>query len=353
VTEGFDYGNARVRVRRAELFNRGRYEELVGLDVDRLLATLSDTPYRPDLVVATPRYGGVRLLDEALRTNLARALQDLVTWYHGPAALPVELVVGRWDVRNLRTILRGQYARADPDEIRASLVPAGALRDDVLGELADQPGLRPTVELMVAWGVPNPATARAVARTFEDFESSGDFQALERTLDRATTVRLSRALTDIEPEVARILRAEIDQNNLLTALRLYQAGSEGQEWDPAERFLPGGALPGSELARATRAGDRSAAAAILSQVSPEAAWRPALERWSESGNLVALVDDLEETLTRRAAGMIITADPLGPGVPLAYVWAKENEVGNLRTIGAALAAEVPPELIEEELVILP
>lgn len=355
MSEGFEYGNARVRARRADLFGRAQYEELVGLDVDRLLATLSDTAYRPDLVAATSRYHGMRLFDEALRTNLARNLRDLVMWYDGAAATLLTLIVGRWDVRNIRTILRGQFARAEPDEIRAALVPAGALTDDVLGELADQPGLRPVIELMLAWGVPSRQTARAVADALKEFESSANWQALERIMDLADAEQLRRALDDAEPEVARILRAEIDRINLLTAVRLHQAGSDGRPGDTAElaeHFLDGGAIPVTGLVEATQAPDSTAAAAILLEAPLETAWRPAIQQWSESANLVELGDALDEMLTRSAAGMFATADPLGPGVPLAFVWAKQNEVENLRTIGAALAAGVPPDLIEEELVIL-
>lgn len=355
MSEGFEYGNARVRARRSDLLNRARYQELAGLDTDRLLATLSDTPYRPDLVAATPRYRGTRLFHEALRTNLANTLRDLATWYEGAAAGPVRWVVGRWDLRNIRTILRGHHARADPDEIRAALVPAGALGDDVLGELAGRAGLRPSVELMVAWGVPTPAVARAVAGALRSFELSGGFPAVERALDLAAADELRRALVDVEPEVARVLRTEIDQVNLLTALRLHNSRSDALDWDTleaAERFLPGGVVPVVVLRRAARAEDRPTAVAILCEAALHATWRPALERWSDSGDVAALGGELDEMQIRIATGMFARADPLGPGVPLAFVWAKENEVANLRTIGAGVAAGVPPEEIEKELVIL-
>jgi V/A-type H+-transporting ATPase subunit C len=355
VSDGFEYGNARVRARRGELLKQAGYRELAVLDTDRLLAALSDTPYRPDLVVATPRYRGTRLCFEALRTNLARTLRELAGWYEGPAARPVKWAVGRWDLRNVRTILRGQYARVDPDEIRVALVPAGGLGDDILSELASQPGIRPTVELMVSWGVPTPAIARAVSGALRTFELSGNLEAIERALDRATVAELLAALGDAEHEVARVLRAQIDHVNLLVALRLNKARSEGQDWDaldPAERFLGGGGVPVTMLARVARAEDRPAAIAVLAETSVPASWRPAIERWSESGNVVAFGDELDEILTRMAVGMFATADPLGPGVPVAYVWAKENEVANLRTIGAAIAAGLSPEDIEKDLVIL-
>lgn len=355
MSEGFEYGNARVRARRSVLLTRARYQELTGLDTDRLLATLSDTPYRPELVAATPRYRGIRLFHEALRTNLANTLRDLATWYEGAAAGPVRWVVGRWDLRNVRTILRGHHARVDPDEIRATLVPAGPLGDAALGELVGRAGLRPTVELMLAWGVPTPAVARAVAGALRTFELSGDFPAVEQALDQAAADELRRGLVDLEPEVAGVLRTEIDQVNLLTALRLHNSRSDGHDWDTAdaaERFLPGGAVPATVLRRAARAEDRPTAVAILGEASLRPAWRPALERWSDSGDVVALAGELDEALTRMATSLFARADPLGPGVPLAFVWAKENEVANLRTIGAGVAAGLPPEDIEKELLIL-
>ena len=355
MSEGFEYGNARVRARRSHLLSRARYQELAALDTDRLLAAMSDTPYRPDLVAATPRYRGTRLLHEALRTNLANTLRDVATWYEGAAAEPVRWVVGRWDLRNVRTILRGVHARVDPDEIRAALVPAGALGDPVLGELAGRPGLRPTVELMVAWGVPASAIAQAVAGAMRSFERSGDFQVVERVLDRAAADELRRGLDDVEPEVAAVLRREIDKVNVLTSLRLHTSGSGGQDrntHDAAEHFLPGGAVPAVVVGRAARAEDRPTAVALLGEAPLPASWRPALERWSDSGNLVVLGDELDEMVTRSATGLFARADPLGPGVPLAYVWAKENEVVNLRAIGAGVAAGLPPEQIESELVIL-
>ncbi len=353
MSDGFDFGNARVRARRAALLDEARYRELAALDVDRLLAALADTPYRPDLEAAAARHRGRGLLDEALRTHLARTLRELAGWYPADAAAELGLVLERWDLRNVRTILRGQHARRPPDEIRAALVPAGRLGDDVLGELAVQPTLRATVDLMAVWGVPSRAIASAAVEGLARFEATGDYAALERAVERAASARLARALPDATPEVAGLLRAAVDRANLLTVARLL--GADQERWeagDPAEEFVAGGAVPTQLLARVARAGDRAAAVALLAGAPLPAAWAPAVARWGQSGNVVALGDDLDEAVTRRAASMFATADPLGPGVPVAFVAAKENEVQNLRTIGAGLAAGLPAEMIEEELVIL-
>jgi V/A-type H+-transporting ATPase subunit C len=357
MTEGFEYGNARVRARRADLFTRAQYESLLSADPDRLLARLSDSPYRPDLTAAAPRYAGMRAFDEALRMNLARNLRDVLSWYQGSAAAEVAPVVRRWDFRNIRTILRGHYARAEPDEIRAALVPAGDLAEEMLGELAGQPGLRQAVELMVAWGLPTPDAAHRVAAAMPTFESTGDLGGLEAAMDLAVADLEHGALAAAaDPEVLRVLRAEIDERNLLAAIRLHVArrvgGDRGTE-PTGSVFLAGGSVPGSSLDRIAAAADHTAATALVEEISLPEPFRPAVRRWSTSENLSALVDDLDEAVTRAAVGLFTTADPLGAGVPLAFVWAKENEVANLRTIGAAVEAGVPPDMIEQELVILP
>ncbi len=353
MSEGFDYGNARVRARAAALLDGDDYRRLVTLGLEGLLAALAETGYRADLEAAAPRHRGLRLLEEALRANLARSLRELAGWYRGEAAVQVALLVERWDVHNARTIIRGQHARSEPDRIRAALVPAGAMSDAVLADLVAQPGLRPAIDVMVAWGVPSREIARALAAALPELEGAGGIQALERALDRAAAERRRAALNQAAPEVAWVLRTEVDRVNLLTALRLFDAGPEAwDDLDSVERFLPGGALARELLARVVRADGRAGAAAVAGRGPLPSAWAPALSQWVESGDLVALADDLEGAVTREAAGMFATTDPLGVGPVVAFVWAKENEAKNLRTIGAGLAAGVPPDLIEEELVIL-
>ncbi len=354
MAEGFDFGNARVRARRAELLDGSRYRQLAALEVPGMVAALSETRYRRDLEATAARYRGHRLLEVALSANLARTLREVAGWYTGRAAAAVTLALARWDHRNLRAVLRGQMARRDAGEIRAALVPAGSLGAAVLAELAAQPGLRAAIDLMVAWGVPSRPVARAAAGALAGYEATGDFPALERAVERAAATRLAAAVAEAEPEVARALRTEIDLANTVTAARLQAAGAGGPVPEPAdagEQFLPGGSVPVALLAQAARSEDRAAAATALAGAAP-AGWGPALARWAESGDAVTLGDELDEALTRSVAGMSATADPLGPGVPLAYVWAKENEVRNLRMIAAGLDAGMPPDLIEKELVIL-
>ncbi len=48
----------------------------------------------------------------------------------------------RWDVWNIKSILRGKFSGASDEEIRETLVPAGSMRSDTLNELIKKPDIR-------------------------------------------------------------------------------------------------------------------------------------------------------------------------------------------------------------------
>ncbi len=352
---GIDYGNARVRALKAGLLDGPAYRSLAAADLDALIAALADTAYRADLQAATPRFGGLRRLEEALRTNLGRTLAMLPGWYDGADADGIRTVLSRWDLRNARTILRGAYGHSPPDEIVALLVPAGSLGESILAELAESPDLRTVVEQMVVRSVPSTAVARAVLETWPDYATTGDLRTLEHALHLGHARELVFRMAALDPVVSRVLRRELDGTNILTALRLQAAASTVGELgavEAEEELLPGGEIPLAVLAAAARADEASTAASTLhgSAMPPE--WREPIASYGRSGALGALADALDAAQARTNAGMFATGDPLGIAVPVAFVWAKENEVRNLRVLGSGLAGGIPADMIEDDLVIL-
>jgi V/A-type H+-transporting ATPase subunit C len=72
-------------------------------------------------------------------------------------------------------------------------------------------------------------------------------------------------------------------------------------------------------------------------------------KYIEHGSISVFERALEEALFRRAqvAGR---HDGLGFGMTLAFLWAKANEVTNLRIIVKGLTVGMPPERMREELI---
>ncbi|HEX6230572.1 MAG TPA: V-type ATPase subunit [Actinomycetota bacterium] len=334
---GYDYGNARVRARRAELFDAATYERLLGRDVDWLLAALADTPYRPDVEAALPRYRGLSALHRALSANLVRELRAVAGFYGGRPREGIELLLSDWDVHNVLTIVRALARRRPSEEILPLLVPAGALDEVAAGELARQPGLRPAIELMATWAVPTPGVARAALGALPAFEQTGELEALEGAVIRAHA-RAARRTVEREgwmsEALGHFLRERVDRRNVLVALRAREARLRGEPpWGPEDPYLPGGRGAEASLAALAGTDERQDVAVTLARLDPPAGWREPFERWAEHGELTRLERDLERAAVRRAVSMLWSGDPLGIDVPIAYVVAKENEVRNLRLLG--------------------
>ena len=60
---------------------------------------------------------------------------------------------------------------------------------------------------------------------------------------------------------------------------------------------------------------------------------------------------LEDYLTRKALTLGI-GDPLGIGVGIAYLWAKQNEITNLRIIVKGKSVGMPLERVRGELILV-
>jgi len=351
MTSGFDYGNARVRAMRSRMLSEGDFGELLAANtLEQILGVLDGTEYGPDVEAAMPRYRGQERYDRALSRHLERTLSAMKSFYDGQARHEVDLVLLHRDLDNLVAIVRGQAAVPGSVETTAVVVAAGTLDRASLEELARQPGLRETVELMVTWGVPSPTTAHSVLHSWPEYERTRDVGVLEGALASVFAARIVESIDGLPGHLATMLESWIDTINILTSLRLRRAGLSGEPTPRVFEPLPGGRVSDHILA-AIGTATAAEAASMLTTTPFIPGWHTALDRWAEHERIDLLADDLEAARTRWATGLFSRGDPLSIDVPLAYVAAKENEVRNLRLIGQGYAHGVPPEDIESRLVI--
>jgi V/A-type H+/Na+-transporting ATPase subunit C len=169
----FVYGNTRLRARKAELLGAAEYEALLGRDLEGLVEALTASAYRADLEAALAVTGADRrALNEALRRHLARALEGLRAFYEGSARELVDLLLSRFDLHNLLTLVRGRVRGQAAEEVLANVLPLGALGGAPAQEIASQPELARTVDLLVAWPIrswparlPTPGPSTSAPRT--------------------------------------------------------------------------------------------------------------------------------------------------------------------------------------------
>jgi len=67
-----------------------------------------------------------------------------------------------------------------------------------------------------------------------------------------------------------------------------------------------------------------------------------------TGTFSVLEKELDEYLTRKGTG-VFRSDPLGGAVVIGYLWAKQNEIINIRIIARCKDARIPDAELEKEL----
>lgn len=351
---GYEYGNTRLRAMRSRLLARPDYVDMMGAgSLDRMLAMLADTAYSTDVEAALVRGRGLDRLDRAVRDNLAGTMRKMASFYEGRPRAKVDLLVARWDLRNLRTLIRlsgAPMASVDPFTI---LVPAGRLGEAELGELAAQGDVGTMIDLMVAWGIPSRDSAFALLRARGDYRAEGDIWILERAVDEVFAHDVDRILEGEVGAAVDVLRAEIDARNLELALRVRSSRRDGEpgwaEGAETAPYLPGGTVDLEVWEEIADTESQEAVAELAGRRSPIRGWDHALSAWVADSDLSGLSDRLRRAITANAVSGFVQGDPLGFDIPVAFTFAKEAEVRNLRLIARGFAHGLPMTDVEERL----
>lgn len=350
---GRDYGysNARIRGMKSRLLGKDFFERLIAAhDMSGVLTVLHETEYGPDLEGRIIHGRNATQIDLALKDNMVRTFRKVLDLLNDEAYELVTTLLGRWDLFNLKTIVRGKHMHLSRDEILESMLPAGQLGHFELEELAAAEDVRAVVDIVGTWGI---GYAAALRGGYSLYAKSGELPDLELALDRYysqwAAARLRRRGANAEI-ARRILSVQIDTVNLLTAFRLLKADLEGL--DPARFFLPGGSGVSEDLFHELTA--MSDIDEVLDRLKPTVYGRAMDEvamQFLESGSMSVFERALEDLLTRRALALGI-GDPLGVGVVVSYLWAKQNEVTNVRIIVRGQAVGMPVSRMREELILV-
>jgi V/A-type H+-transporting ATPase subunit C len=345
-----DYGylNARVKGMKGRLLGRKALDELIMKpDVDSLIAALEETPYREDIEAAGVSSSGVYRIELALRQNFTRTFRKILGLVEGDRAETyMKIFLQKWDVQNVKTILRGKSIHAASEEIFECLLPVGALDEVTLTEMIRQPDVKSVIDLLATWRI---EYARPLTKNFNRYQESRDLLVLENALDQSY---YSNALAGLsyfvynDRIVRDVLALEIDVINIKTVLRLIRDGIGADE---AKRFLIEG---GRRL-------DVDFLLSLVNTKSLEGALKmlePTRYAFLASvpGDIVkkGKISDLEKLLDRHLILKGISAgrgDPLSIAVPIGFFWAKYNEVTNLRIISRCKTAGMSDDQVKEEL----
>lgn len=129
---GDRYTNTRVRVMKSKLLKKEDFEKLMKMTVDEIARFLQESDYRKEIDEFALKYSGINLLEYALSKNLANSFRRIQKFSLRQSQSNIDNYLKKWDVWNLKTILRGKQSKASEEEILSTLVVAGTLGEEFL-----------------------------------------------------------------------------------------------------------------------------------------------------------------------------------------------------------------------------
>jgi V/A-type H+-transporting ATPase subunit C len=348
-TRDYGYGNARTRGMKSNLLGAAFFEELMAAsDLSKMIHLLLDTQYGPDLEARLIQGHTPAVVDDALKDNMVRTFAKIMGFVSDEARLLSITLLGRWDLFNVKTIIRGKHMKLKTETIIDSLLPVGEMTQVELKELAGLEDVLAVTDTLWTWGVSYSIPLR---ESVQEYLKESDLSVLELALDRYYSQWAAKRLTSRRAnyKLARmILGLQVDSTNLVTAFRLLKADTA--EMDVKRLFLPGGVHVTEELFLGlTSLSDVDEVIDALKGTPYSAQLEKVLVPYMDANSIAVLERALEDYVMRKALGSGF-GDPLGFGVMVSYLYAKQNEVTNVRIIVKGNAVGMPPDRMRKELI---
>jgi len=342
-TGNYPYVTARVRARRAALIPQETYSRMLQMEIPEIARFLGEREYKAEMLALGARYSGVDLIEMATSRNLTKTYNDIYNFCEGQLRAIVGRYLDRYDLQNIKTIVRAKIYGASAEEVEEDLVPAGSFPIEFLRQLVEAPTLDDVFKRL-----DGTIYAQALAGLGERPSAVTKWAAWEDRVSRLYYAELLQSVpasTEANRLMREFLEREIDIVNLKTLLRVWAAKATFDR----EIFLPGGyETAEEELSEMVRL-EKPALIARLSEYSfyPEIAGDLEHVEATGVGALLRKVEKIHLTEAARYSHLhALSILPI-----LDYILRKDREAQNIRLIARGKESGLSTDVIRDLLVI--
>lgn len=333
----YAYITGRVRAKKTKLIPHEMYQRMLGMEIPEITRYLEETQYKDEIDAMAKDYSGAELVEYATFANLAKTYRNLLEVSIDEPKFLILEYLRRWDVWNIKTLLRGKFHGANEEDITKYLIPAGELDLEFLGSLAKKDTVEEVIQAF-------DGTDYYPALTQYDGHM---LSSVENALDKLYYFRMERAVGGTLSVggglLLKYVRKEIDIRNLITLFRMNKAGVEASIIQ--DNLIEGGKL-GDELSRMAGQSYNE----FIRGLEGYPFWNAISDIAGDEGGISRIEARLRAYLVRYAWA-VSNYHPLSILPVLGYMVSKETEVSNVRKIVRGKEAGLSAELIEEQVVV--
>ena len=341
----YAYAVAKVKAKKASLLGDEAYAKMLMMSLPEISRFISESGYQKEMAELAGRIEGIDLIEHATYRNMAEIFSGILHSTQGELRDMISAYLTKWDMWNIKVILRGKTYGVDIESIKEDLVPAGMLDTamlDKLLSLESSKDILAEVERMEHIEIP-PEAVNA-------FNTDGRLRDIEDHLDKLYYKGLL-FMTDASSRPKRLfqdyIRREIDTINLETILILKMEGIRGD--DVLKYIIPDGKQIDKKLVtQLANAESISAAVNDLAQLDFYEDIKEALD--AETRSLKDLVAGMKKYHMRQAK-KFSHLYPLSVVPIIDFMIHKNVEVDNIRIIARGIESGIDKDTIKGLLVI--
>jgi V/A-type H+/Na+-transporting ATPase subunit C len=342
-TGNYPYVTARVRAKRASLLPKDVYDRLLVMEIPEIARFLGEREYKAEMLELGARYSGVDLIENATSLNLAETFSSIYGYSQGSLRAMVGWYLDRYDLQNVKTIVRAKVHGAARADVEEDLVSAGSLDADALGALVDAPTLDDVFKALS--GTIYAAALSRLGKKPAQVENWSEWEDLVSRLYYTELLQSVPPSTEANKLMRRFIQREIDIVNLKTLLRAWAAKASFER----EIFLEGGEELAVEDLHEMATLDKAALVGRLADYSFYEDIAADLEKVEETG-IGALMRRVEKVHLMEAS-RYAHLHPLSILPILDFIVRKDREVQNIRIIARGKESGLSTDVIRGLLVV--
>ncbi len=210
---GYVYTNTRVRVLKSKLLSRDDMEKIMKMSISEIARFLQEREYKKEFDDLGRVLSGTNLIEYALNRNMENQFSSILRFSVRGARMELHSYLKRFDVMNIKTVLRGKMSGIKNDAILNELIVAGELNRQFFREILEK------------------------SKTFEDAVESfkgtkyypvlksnqSSMPNLEDGLDR---LYYGKLLQNVSKPLAEFIKYEITAKNIALGARARRHGVE-------------------------------------------------------------------------------------------------------------------------------
>ncbi len=320
----YPYTYVRVMAMKGKLYKKQDYDKLLKMQANEIAKYLEESDYKTDIHALGKELSGYTLVEAAIHANFVRHIRHLQQISSPEMNLLLRAYLKQYDISNLKTVLRAKAAGQQKEVIAHLLVPLGIFTQERLLEFFSLDSVQ---RILLATGF----SEKEFHAALQYYEKEHSLLEIENFLDQQYYSFLFEFFQHLSGEhtlFKEFLQQHIDVLNIRLLLRLKK-----QMLDPEKIsafFFSGGKFFSLATLRAFSRRDFASLVTVLKKTT----FKTLVIRHAEElarEDITAFETALNVWLLRQST-LLLHQFPLSVDTLLGYMFAKEIEIRNLRTL---------------------